>query len=93
MTIVEFLTARYDEEAAACPIDRHEEDCCTWLRMPCDCIYGDIRADLGVKRATVETCEAWLHEDDRGIDPCAAGVLAIHAQRFVSHPDHDPAWS
>ena len=43
-------------------------------------------------RAAVETCTYYLHNDDRGADPCAAAVLAHLALAWDAHPDFDPAW-
>ncbi|MET8694711.1 DUF6221 family protein [Streptomyces bauhiniae] len=45
-------------------------------------------ADLDAKLAIVDLCATFLHDDDRGIDPCAEGTLCLLAQPFAGHSGH-----
>lgn len=48
--------------------------------------------DVALDRKIVDLCEFWLHENDRGIDPCALGVLQLMAARDDRHADYQEAW-
>lgn len=43
-------------------------------------------------RRIVDLCDFWLFENDRGIDPCALGVLQLMAARDDGHADYQEAW-
>lgn len=40
----------------------------------------------------IETCSFWLHEDDRGVDPCAKAVLEGLAYGYRNRPGWKIAW-
>lgn len=83
MDLVEFLTARYDEEAADIRdgIAAGESNISTLDLL-----------DVEAKRKAVVACAHFLHDSGAGPDPCAAAVLAALASRYADHADYDEAW-
>jgi hypothetical protein len=55
--------------------------------------FQELLRGIQAKRRIVETCRYWLHEDDRGVDPCAQGVLAGLAAEWSTHPEYRTEWT
>lgn len=93
--IVAFIRARLDQQDAESG-DIHDVEVCALMRFrdaPCDCDEpARVLRAVEAKRRIVATCEYWLWNDDRGIDPCAAQVLRDVASEWIDHPDYQSEW-
>ena len=100
MDLVEFLRARLgeDEHIAAAArghaVVTYENTTSEEVEAYLDhfCRLPRTRAEIEAKRKTIEACAYFLHNDNRGLDPCAATVLELVALPYADHPDYRPEW-
>lgn len=103
MTLVEFLTARYDEEEQAAREAIAERDRVTpnapapdlafqaWpdIGVPAVVVGPErVLADVDAKRRIVELCQRTLEVEDHG-HVLAEAVLRLEALPYADHPDYD----
>lgn len=53
---------------------------------------GRVLADVDAKRRIIGTCQYWLHDNEHGVDPCAAETLRLLALPYADHPDYREEW-
>jgi hypothetical protein len=105
VTIVEFLTARFDEDEAVARAALHTPESDDWSWSDVDYHSGvaedhglrwkpeRVLADIAAKRAIVERHAPY---DDihvrRQTRTLAGDTLRLLVQPYAEHPDIDPAW-
>lgn len=97
MTIVEFLTARLDEDAEEAASSKYDEDV-WWMHGPF--APERVRGEIVTRRAMLadhETVYVWPDDQPscRRCNPDTAypcPTLRFLVQPYAGHPDFDPAW-